>query len=122
MPPPNQTTAGVSAGIAAIIRTFMCTVGTWGLRGCMTSDTPIASNAAPANSGRACVAEGGSAGPRTWLKLQPPRSSTGPASINTLRPSPCNRSPGSRTQASSRTALPSHSVMATTTRCCKPSR
>jgi coproporphyrinogen III oxidase len=37
----------------------MCTVGTYGLRGWNTSDTPIASNGAPASSGRCWVAEGG---------------------------------------------------------------
>ena len=57
------------------MRTFMCTVGTYGLRGWNTSDTPIASNGAPASSGRCCVAEGGSAG-RDCEKLQPPRSNT----------------------------------------------
>ena len=40
------------------MRTFMCTVGTCGLRGCITSDTPSASKAAPASSGR--VDDGGS--------------------------------------------------------------
>jgi hypothetical protein len=34
------------------MRTFMCTVGTYGLRGCNTSDTPMASKARPASSGR----------------------------------------------------------------------
>src|SRR5256885_17204879 len=37
---------------AAIIPTFMCTVGTKGLRGWKTRDTPMASNGAPASSGR----------------------------------------------------------------------
>ena len=64
------------SGSAASMRTFMCTVGTYGLRGCSTSETPSASNGAPASSGRCCVADGGSVAPFTWLKLQPPRSSS----------------------------------------------
>ena len=35
----------------------MCTVGTYGLRGWKTSETPSASNGAPASSGRCCVAD-----------------------------------------------------------------
>ena len=55
--------ARAPAGSAASMRTFMCTVGTYGLRGWNTSETPIASNGAPASSGRCCVADGGSARP-----------------------------------------------------------
>ena len=54
MPPPNHHTSslGCARGACATnIRTFMCTVGTYGLRGCSTSDTPIASHARPAISG-----------------------------------------------------------------------
>jgi hypothetical protein len=40
MPPPNH-----QADAAEKKRTFMCTVGQYGLRGCSTSDTPIASYA-----------------------------------------------------------------------------
>src|SRR2546429_9948864 len=43
MPPPNH-----QADAAEKKRTFMCTVGQYGLRGCSTSDTPIASYAWPA--------------------------------------------------------------------------
>src|SRR5256885_4666704 len=68
---------------AAIIRTFMCTVGTKGLRGWKTRDTPMASNGAPASSGRCCVAEGGSCGPRTCEK---PRSEEHTSELQ----SPCN--------------------------------
>ena len=46
----DQVTASPPAGNAASMRTFMCTVGTYGLRGWITSDTPIASNGAPASS------------------------------------------------------------------------
>ena len=43
--------------------------------GWKTSETPIASNGAPARSAaRCCVAEGGSAAPLTCEKPQPPRS------------------------------------------------
>ena len=82
------------------MRTFMCTVGTYGLRGWNTSDTPIASNGAPASSGRCCVADGGSAWPFTCEKLQPPRSSSLPSSSRRVSPSPSSLPPGSRVQPS----------------------
>ena len=54
----------------------MCTVGTYGLRGWKTSETPIASNGALASSAaRCCVAAAGSDLPLTCEKPQPPRSS-----------------------------------------------
>ena len=107
MPPPNQTTGSPPAGSAASMRTFMCTVGTYGLRGWNTSETPIASNGAPASSGRCCVADGGSAAPRTCEKLQPPRSSSAPSSTRRERPSPSSAPPGSRARRRAGTASPS---------------
>ena len=53
----------------------MCTVGTYGLRGWKTSETPIASHGRPAISGRCAVAEGGSLVPVTCEKPTPARSS-----------------------------------------------
>ena len=44
-------------------RTLACEVGTYGLRGWMTSDTPVASKLAPSSSGRCAVAEAGSLPP-----------------------------------------------------------
>jgi hypothetical protein len=59
MPPPNHQTGSLPSAVASKKRTFMCTVGAYGLRGCSTSDTPIASQARPASSGRAAIADGG---------------------------------------------------------------
>ena len=62
MPPPNHHT-----GLAPSLltrwkkRTFMCTVGTYGLRGCSTSETPIAWNER--------AREFGSAGGRRWRQV-----------------------------------------------------
>jgi hypothetical protein len=62
MPPPNHQTGwpavSPATGLAMKKRTFMCTVGTYGLRGCSTSDTPIASKPRPASSGRPALADG----------------------------------------------------------------
>ena len=66
-------------GSAASMRTFMCTVGTYGLRGWNTSETPIASNGAPASSGAVLRRRGRQRRPLTCEKLQPPRSSSAPA-------------------------------------------
>src|SRR2546427_12811664 len=110
---------------AAIIRTFMCTVGTKGLRGWKTRDTPMASNGAPASSGRCCVAEGGSCGPRTCEKPQPARSNTRPPSMMRVMPSPCRRSPGPLLQVSDRKRAPpspSTCSSACVMRACRPVR
>src|SRR5438094_3452640 len=45
MPPPNQAVSPASR-----YRTFMCTTGTNGLRGCTTSETPVAKNGLPPTS------------------------------------------------------------------------
>ena len=82
MPPPNHQMSP-----AAKKRTFMCTVGQYGLRGCRTSDTPIASNARPASCGRAALAEGGNLAPWT-REFTPPRSNTCPSSRMQLVPPP----------------------------------
>ncbi len=74
MPPPNQKTGASPALVATSMRTFMCTVGQYGLRGCSTSDTPSASKPRPASCGRAALAEGGSASPETSEKPIPARS------------------------------------------------
>jgi hypothetical protein len=42
MPPPNHHAGAAPSFSAKKKRTFMCTVGTYGLRGCSTSETPIA--------------------------------------------------------------------------------
>ena len=106
MPPPNQTTGAPPAGNAASMRTFMCTVGTYGLRGWKTSETPIASNGASASSAaRCCVAAAGSARPLTCEKPQPPRSSSAPPSTRREMPSPSSAPPGSRCQASTRNGV-----------------
>ncbi len=84
MPPPNHQTGSASGLCATRKRTFMCTVGTYGLRGCSTSDTPIASKPRPASSGRAAVADGGRPAPATCEKFTPPRSSRWPSSIRQL--------------------------------------
>ena len=65
-------------------------------------------------------ADGGIAGPRTWLKLQPPRSKTPPSSTRRLRPSPCRRSSGPRTQPSRRKSWPSSACSAPMMRSCRP--
>ena len=78
----------------------MCTVGTYGLRGWSTSDTPIASNPRPASSGRAAVADGGSRLPVTCEKLTPPRSKSAPSSMTRESPPP----PSGRVQESRRNA------------------
>ena len=122
MPPPNQLTVSPPAGVAASMRTFMCTVGTYGLRGCSTSDTPSASNGAPASSGRCAVADAGSERPRTWLKLQPPRSNSSPSSITRVSPSPSSGAPAARVQPSATKALPSAASSAPTMRACSSSR
>jgi hypothetical protein len=104
------------------MRTFMCTVGTYGLRGWNTSETPSASNAAPASSGRAAVADGGSVCPATWLKLQPPRSISAPSSIRRVRPSPVSLPSAGRTQPSLANAPPSAASIAATMRDWRSSR
>jgi len=126
MPPPNQRTvwpaSGPSVGVAESMRTFMCTVGTYGLRGWKTSDTPMASNGAPASSGRCCVADVGSAVPRTCENAQPPRSSKPPLSISRVMPAPSSLPPGGRSQASVMNACPSSAPTASQIDCCRPSR
>ena len=71
MPPPNQNSGASPSLVAISRRTFICTVGQCGLRGCITSDTPIASNPRPANCGRAALADAGSASPDTSEKPIP---------------------------------------------------
>src|SRR5437667_7251397 len=87
MPPPNH-----QADAAEKKRTFMCTVGQYGLRGCSTSDAPIASYAWPASCGLAAVAEGGRRLPCTREKLTPPRSKTRPSSMTRVTPPPERKS------------------------------
>src|SRR5687768_4156106 len=113
MPPPNHHVSP-----AAKKRTFMCTVGQYGLRGCSTSDTPIASNARPASCGRAALAEGGSVEPCTHDKFTPPRSKTPPSSMTRVSPPP----PSARCHASLRNFPPSSASRAATMRACRPER
>src|SRR5690554_359087 len=116
MPPPNHQTGALSGALATKQRTFMCTVGQYGLRGWSTSDTPIASKLRPANSGRWAVAEAGMALPMTWEKLTPPRSKKVPSSMTRVCPPP----PSARSQASLWKALPSNASHRATISVCKP--
>ena len=122
MPPPNQATGSPASGVAVIMRTFMCTVGAYGLRGWNTSDRPSASNGAPASPGRCCVAEPGSRGPVTCEKPQPARSNTAPSSRIMVMPLPCSGSPGSLAQGSCSTGLPSIADTQAMMACCSPRR
>jgi hypothetical protein len=122
MPPPNQQTGSPPSGSAASMRTFMWTIGTYGLRGWNTSDTPIASKGAPDSSGRFCVAEGGSLGPRTCEKPQPARSNSSPPSRMQVSPWPCSGSPGAFCQASRTQVPPSACSTAATIDCCSARR
>src|SRR5258706_2899613 len=118
MPPPNHDTASAPGFSATKKRTFMCTVGTYGLRGCRTRDTPMAWNERPARSARDAVADAGSALPVTWERLTPPRSNMPPSSIRQLTPPP----PSGRVHSSRRNLLPSISSSLPTIRCCRPAR
>jgi len=117
MPPPNHHTGSLPSAVASKKRTFMCTVGAYGLRGCSTSDTPMASHARPASSGRAAIADGGRLAPRTCEKFTPPRSNTLPSSIRREIPPP----PSARSQLSRKKGLPSTSSSACTIRACRSS-
>ena len=91
MPPPNHqigSSPEPSTGWATKNRTFRCTVGMYGLRGCRTSETPIASQCRPTNCGRAAVAEGGRRVPDTFENPMPPRSSRAPPSRMQVSPPP----------------------------------
>ena len=122
MPPPNQHTVWPSGFLAASMRTFMCTVGAYGLRGWKTSDTPMASKGAPASSGRCWVALGGRRGPRTCEKPQPARSNTAPFSRIWVMPLPCSISPGGFSQGSTTSVPPSSATTAPVMRDCKSTR
>src|SRR4051812_17978335 len=113
MPPPNHHTSP-----ALKKRTFMCTVGQYGLRGCSTRDTPIACHARPAICGREALAEGGNALPCTRERLTPPRSNTLPSSITRDTPPP----PSARCQASERKLAPSTRSRADTISPCSEER
>ncbi len=86
----------------------MCTVGQCGLRGCMTSDTPMASKPRPASCGRAALAEAGRASPATSEKPMPPRSKNWPPSRIRVLPPPRRRSSGPRCQESVANGVPSN--------------
>ncbi len=58
MPPPNHQHRFFASLVATKQRTFMCAVGQYGLRGCRTSETPIASQERPAS----CGTDGGGRG------------------------------------------------------------
>src|SRR3954464_9364929 len=88
MPPPNHQTGSSPSRVATRKRTFRCVVGQYGLRGCRTRETPIASKPRPASSGRAALAEGGSRPPDTCEKLKPPRSNSAPPPITHETPPP----------------------------------
>src|SRR3546814_9541787 len=56
-PPPNHQATVCPSRTARKWRTLACVVGTCGLRGWKTSDTPTARQDAPASSGRAARSE-----------------------------------------------------------------
>ena len=120
MPPPNHQISWSVWQIAFATkkRIFMCTVGTYGLSGCNTNETPIASQARPAASGCAIVAAGGSLLPSTCEKPTPARSNTLPPSSMQLLPPP----PSGRCQLSCKKVLPSTSSSASIMRFCNPCR
>ncbi len=122
MPPPNHQTGSASGRCATKQRTFMCTVGAYGLRGWNTSDTPIASKPRPASSGRLAVADGGRVSPITCEKPTPPRSSTAPFSRMQVRPLPRRRSVGGLSHVSVTNVPPSSVPTAVVMRSCRSSR
>ena len=72
MPPPNhQAPVPLPSwfGLAWNRRTFMCTVGTKGLRGCSTRETPMAWKPQPATSGWAADAVGGRVATEGWAEV-----------------------------------------------------
>src|SRR6201991_901974 len=91
----------------------------YGLRGCSTSDTPVAMKLPPTRSGRCAVALGGKGDPETREKLTPACSKTPPSASTRGLPPP----PAGRVQASSsKVALPSMASMAAQIRSCRPRR
>lgn len=122
MPPPNQNTGASPALVATNMRTFMWTVGQYGLRGCSTSDTPSASKPRPASCGRAALADGGSASPATAEKPIPARSKNRPFSRMRVQPPPRRRSSGPRCQAWLASGMPSNAPSASAMRVCSASR
>ena len=68
----------------------MWLVGACGLRGCMTTDTPMARNSRPASCGLRAVADGGSCDPLTSESATPALSKTRPPSCTAVMPWPCN--------------------------------
>ena len=99
---------GVARACAAAheMRTFRCTVGAYGLRGCSTSDTPSASHARPASCGRCAVADGGSALPVTCEKQHAARARARrrPRATSTMPPPPSGRRHSSRRNGAPRRA------------------
>src|SRR5699024_3005062 len=78
-------------------RTLACDVGTYGLRGCTTTDTPVAVKLRPASSGRCAVALAGRLSPVTCEKLTPALSKVVPSvSTRVSPPPPAGRSHASR--------------------------
>ncbi len=122
MPPPNQKIGASPALVATNMRTFMCTVGQCGLRGCSTSDTPSASKPRPASCGRAALAEGGNASPETSEKPIPARSKNAPFSRMRVQPPPRRRSSGPRRHACVASGVPSKAPSASAMRDCSVSR
>ena len=118
MPPPNHQIGSASAFCATKKRTLRCTVGAYGLRGCSTSDTPIASHARPASSGRCAVADAGRRSPRTCENSTPPRSSTLPCSTSREMPPP----PSGRVHSSRRNGERSIASRPATMSSCRPVR
>src|SRR3546814_7181491 len=90
---------------------FRSVVGTCGLRGWKTSDTPTARQDAPASSGRAAVAEGGSLVPETSEKPIPACSNTAPPRSTRVRPPPlASLLPSAQAPSGSRVQLSSANV------------
>ena len=95
----------------------MCVVGMCGLRGWNTSDTPHATHALPASSGRCAVADAGIVVPSTCEKPMPACSNTLPSRRIRVRPPP----PSARVHASStKRAPPSIASTSAQMRSCSP--
>src|SRR5678816_3767595 len=99
MPPPNQEASPFSRYLK-----LACTVGTIGLEGCNTRETPVAKKAVPVPRG---IFSANSCGrlPDTEEKFTPAFSNTPPFSNTRDRPPP----PPSRDHVSSRKRVPSTS-------------
>src|SRR5690606_39746662 len=91
MPPPNHRTCSFSSKY----RIFMCIIGTCGLLGCKTMDTPVAKKLSSSTPNDFLMGSGSL--PCTAEKFTPPFSIISPCCMIRVRPPP----PPSRSQSSS---------------------